>query len=416
MSLTTAENKPAFWAELWKLAVQALLANKLRSVLTMLGVITGSASIVLVVTIALAGQRYVIGQIEGVGANLVYAEMVTGGEAESQALADNITPADLVAVKRSLPQIVTEVAGVDKVTMTVSVRGQERQVNLVGVTEGFEQVRNLEILRGRYFAPDDFQSRGKFCLITQPLAQRMFPSEDPVGSEIQVGELHFNIVGVFREKIGAIGQTEIARETVLIPFSLLQYYTGNNYFKTLYVRADRPDDVGPVTRQVGEILAERHRAGAHYRVQNLTGILQTARNIALGLTAVLILVALIALIISGIGIMNIMLVTVRERTREIGIRKAIGASRDAIRYQFLMEALALSGTGALAGVLIAILIPAILNFVIRFIPEADGIVVPVSWVSVFLAFIVSSATGLIFGYLPANHAAALEPTEALHHE
>jgi putative ABC transport system permease protein len=416
MSMAAAENKSAFWAEIWKLAVQALLANKLRSVLTMLGVITGSASIVLVVTIALAGQRYVLAQIEGVGANLVYANVVAGGEGESQAEADQIGPGDLAAVKRGLPQLVTEVAGTSTVGMTVSVGGQERQVNLVGVTEGFEQVRNLEILGGRYFAPDDFESRGKFCLITQALAQRMFPSEDPVGGEIQVGELDFNVIGVFRERVGAIGQTEISRETVLIPFSLLRYYTGTSYFKTLYVRADRPDDVPLVTQQVGEILQERHRPGAHYRVENLTGILQTARNVALGLTVVLILVALIALVISGIGIMNIMLVTVRERTREIGIRKAIGASRDAIRCQFLMEALALSGTGALAGILIAILIPAILNFLIRFIPEADGIVVPVSWVSVILAFIVSSSTGLIFGYLPANRAARLQPTEALHHE
>jgi putative ABC transport system permease protein len=300
--------------------------------------------------------------------------------------------------------------------MTVSVRGQERPVNLVGVAEGFEQVRDLEILRGRYFEPDDFESRGKFCLITQALAQRMFPSQDPVGNEIQVGELHFNVIGVFRERIGAIGQTEISRESVVIPFSLLRYYTGSNYFKTLYVRADRPEDVPLVTQQVEEILQSRHRAGAHYRVQNLTGLVDTERKIALGLTAVLMLVAIIALVISGIGIMNIMLVTVTERTREIGIRKAIGASHDAIRYQFLMEALALSGVGASAGILIAILIPVLLNFLVRFIPGAEDIVVPVSWVSVVLAFVVSSSTGLIFGYLPANRAARLQPTEALHHE
>ena len=416
MSAATAESKSAFWAEIWKLAVQALLANKLRSVLTMLGVIIGSASIVLVVTIALAGQRYALAQIEGVGANLVYANVVTGGEAESQAIADQIGPADLEATKQSLPQLVTAAAGADQVSMTVSVRGQERPVNLVGVAEGFEQVRDLEILRGRYFEPDDFESRGKFCLITQALAQRMFPSQDPVGNEIQVGELQFNVIGVFRERIGAIGQTEISRESVVIPFSLLRYYTGSNYFKTLYVRADRPEDVPLVTQQVEEILQSRHRAGAHYRVQNLTGLVDTERKIALGLTAVLMLVAIIALVISGIGIMNIMLVTVTERTREIGIRKAIGASHDAIRYQFLMEALALSGVGASAGILIAILIPVLLNFLVRFIPGAEDIVVPVSWVSVVLAFVVSSSTGLIFGYLPANRAARLQPTEALHHE
>jgi len=151
-------------------------------------------------------------------------------------------------------------------------------------------------------------------------------------------------------------------------------------------------------------------------VQNLSGILQTARNIALGLTIVLIMIALIALVISGIGIMNIMLVTVTERTREIGIRKAIGASQDAIRYQFLMEALAISGTGALAGIGIAVLIPALLNFLIGFFPDAADVSVPVSWISVVLAFVVSCSTGLVFGYLPANRAARLAPAESLHHE
>jgi len=414
--MAVMENTSAFWGEIWKLALQALLANKLRSILTMLGVIIGSASIVLVVTIALSGQKYVVGQIEGIGANLVYANVVTGGEGESLAQSDQIDPADLAAVKEGLPNLVSEAAGAATVPMTVTVGGQERSVNLVGATQGFEKIRNLDILRGRYFDEDDAAFRSKVCLITQALARRVFPFEDPVGHDIQVGELHFSVIGVFTERVGAIGQTEISRESVLIPYSLLHYFTGTDYFHTLYVRADQPEDVPLVTRQVAEILKSRHRAGANYRVQNLTGILETARNIALGLTVVLILVALIALVISGIGIMNIMLVTVTERTREIGIRKAIGASHDAIRFQFLMEALAISGAGALAGILIAVSIPALLNFLIGFFPDAEGIVVPVSWVSVVLAFVVSSSTGLIFGYLPANRAARLQPTESLHHE
>ena len=414
--MAALEKTSAFWGEIWRLALQALLANKLRSALTMLGVIVGSASIVLVVTIALAGQQYVIGQIEGVGANLVYANVVTGGEGESLAEADRIDPADLASVKEGLPNLVSEVAGTNTVPMTVTVRGQERSVNLVGVTAGFEKIRNLEIVRGRYFDADDAALHSKVCLITEALARKAFPSESPVGKDIQVGELHFSVIGVFRERVGALGQTEIARESAIIPFSLLHYYTGADYFQTLYVRADQPEDVALVTRQVKEILESQHRAGAHYRVQNLTGVLETARNIALGLTAVLILVALIALVISGIGIMNIMLVTVTERTREIGIRKSIGASGDAVRVQFLMEALAISGTGALAGILIAIAVPVLLNFLIGFIPDAEGIVVPVSWVSVAVAFVVSSSTGLVFGYLPANRAARLQPAESLHHE
>ena len=414
--MAMTRNTAAFWGEIWQLALQALRANKMRAILTMLGVIIGSASIVLVVTVALAGKRYVLAQIEGVGANLVYANVVNSSDSESLTLADQITPADLAAVKEGLPELVAGAAGTNTIPMTVSVRGQERLVNLVGVTEDFERIRNLAVLRGSYFVEDEIATGSKVCLITEALARRMFPAANPVGMDIQVGELHFTVIGVFRERVAALGQTEITRESAIIPFSLLQYYTGTQYFKTLYATAASAEDVPLVTSEVAEILAGRHRSGAQYRVQNLSGILQTARNIALGLTIVLIMIALIALVISGIGIMNIMLVTVTERTREIGIRKAIGASQDAIRYQFLMEALAISGTGALAGIGIAVLIPALLNFLIGFFPDAADVSVPVSWISVVLAFVVSCSTGLVFGYLPANRAARLAPAESLHHE
>jgi putative ABC transport system permease protein len=221
---------------------------------------------------------------------------------------------------------------------------------------------------------------------------------------------------VFRESVATFGQTEITRESVLVPFSLLQYYTGTEYFSTLYVRADNPEDVPNVTSRISQILAARHRSGAEYHVQNLTAILDMARSVALALTIVLILIALIALTISGIGIMNIMLVTVSERTREIGIRMAIGARRKAILYQFLMEALVISGGGALAGIAIGVLVPISLNLLINFIPDAGGITIPVSWVSVILAFIVSCSTGLIFGYIPASRASRLQPTQSLHYE
>jgi len=409
-------NTKAFWGETWGLALQALRAHKVRAMLAMLGVVIGSGCIVLVVTVALAGKQYILGQIEGVGANLVYANVVNADEPGALTLADQISPADLDAVKEGLPGVVVEAAGTDSLPMTVIVSGRERPINLVGVTEGFERIRNLEILRGLYFGQDDLVSRTKVCLLTEQLARRVFPFENPVGKDIRIGELHFTVIGVFRERVATLGQTEITRESVIVPFSLLRYYTGTEYFQTLYVRADRSENVPMVTREVAEILRGRHRSGAQYRVQNLTGILETARQIATALTLVLIVIALIALTISGIGIMNIMLVTVTERTREIGIRKAIGASRDAILYQFLMEALAISGTGALAGIFIAVLIPALLNFMLGFFPEAADIVVPVSWISVVLAFVVSCSTGLIFGYLPANRAAKLQPADSLRYE
>jgi putative ABC transport system permease protein len=410
--MQSLRGSPTEWHETWQLALQALRANKVRALLTMLGVIIGSACIVLVVTVALAGKRYIIGQIEGVGANLVYASVVHSGPIT---LADEITPADLEAVKTSIPAVV-ETAGTNDMAMSMSVDGQEHPIYLVGVTSGFQKIRNLLILQGRYLDQDDLRTHSKVCLLTQDLTNLLFPSESPLGKEIGIGELHFTVIGVYKERVASFGLTEIRPESVIVPFSLIKYYTGTEFFMTFYVQADKPDDVPMVTTEVKQVLESRHRSEAQYRVENLAGILETAHSISLALTVLLILVALIALTISGIGIMNIMLVTVTERTHEIGIRKAIGARRDSILYQFLMEALLISGTGALAGIVIAVSIPVIINSFIGLIPELRGVTIPVSWLSVLLAFIVSCSTGLLFGYLPANRAAGLHPTESLRYE
>jgi putative ABC transport system permease protein len=178
----------------------------------------------------------------------------------------------------------------------------------------------------------------------------------------------------------------------------------------MYVQVRRSEDVEPVTTAVRGILEGRHRPGARYLVENLTAILDAARNIALVLTAVLILISAIALLISGIGIMNIMLVTVTERTREIGVRMAVGASRREILQQFLIEAIMLSSVGGLAGILVGVAMPLSVQFF------AEGIRIPISITSIVVAFAVSCLVGLVFGLLPANRAARLNPTEALRYE
>ena len=389
-------------------AIDALRANKLRAMLTSLGVIIGSASIVLVVTVALTSKKFVISQIESVGSNLVWVELVQRPD-KPQPLSYEMTLDDLEAAK-SIPKVI-EAAGTRELPMTVITGGVERPVNLVGVTEGYQAIRRLVILRGRYFDAADMQMRSKVSLITTQLADRIFGQENPVGRSMRMGELMFTVIGVFRERVETFGLSDIQENSVLIPFSLMKYYTGIEVVRLLDVQAARAEDVPSVERQLGQLLRSRHPAEAEYKVQTLTAILSAARNISLALTIVLIIIAFIALVISGVGIMNIMLVTVTERTREIGIRKAIGAARREIMYQFLIESFMISGGGAVVGILIGIAVPVAIQF---FLP--GNLRVPVSPLSVVVAFVVSCSTGLFFGYLPANQAASLQPVESLRYE
>lgn len=411
-----AQNSGAFWGETWGLTVQALRVHKVRAALAMLGVVIGSSCIVLVVTVALTGRKYVLNQIEGIGATLVYAYAVAPNGPESLPRGDLITPEDLQAVKQGITGDIVNAAGANAVLMDVYANGQQRSVNLVGVTQGFREIRHLQILAGSYFVQDDFTSTNKICLLTKALAARLFPRQNAVGQTVRVGEIDLSVIGVFQEREATLGASEIIPESVLVPFSLLRYYTGTDYYQNLYVQASGADAVPQVTSELRAVLRMRHRVGAEYSVQNLMGVLQTARDIARALTWVLVAIALIALTISGIGIMNIMLVTVSERTREIGILKAIGATREAILYQFLLEAFTISGAGAAGGIVIAVLLRALGNFLIGVFPDAGNITLPISWVSVVLAFVVSCATGLVFGYLPASRAARLQPIESLRHE
>ena len=395
--------------ETLSVSIDALRANKLRAMLTSLGVIIGSASIVLVVTVALTSRKFVISQIEAVGSNLVWAELIRTSE-KAQPLSYEMTLEDMQAAKDTIPGV-AQAAGTSDMQMSVVAGGVVRPVTLIGVTEGYREIRRLIVLRGRFFDEMDMQTRSKTCVITPQLAKRLFGMDNPVGRDLHVGELIFTIIGVFKERVETFGLSDIQTETVLIPFGLIKYYAGVNTLKVLDVQAATPEDVPMVQRELTNLLRSRHPSAAEYNVQTLTAILKAARDISLALTIVLIVIAAIALLISGIGIMNIMLVTVTERTREIGIRKAIGAARKEIMYQFLTEAFLISGGGAVLGILIGLLIPAVVQM---FLP--GNLRVPVSPMSVVLAFVVSCSTGLLFGYLPANQAAKLQPIESLRYE
>ncbi|MCS7024189.1 MAG: ABC transporter permease [Bryobacteraceae bacterium] len=397
--------------EALRFSVQALLSNKIRTALTALGLLIGNASVILVVTISLTSREFILEQISGVGSNLITAYFDSGNREASQVAGDYVKIADVEAVKTALGPRIKAATGVMSDFASIVLDGRLRDVKVIGSDEEYAKVRNLVQLSGRPLEASDVQLRQRVALLTEWLANKLYGAQQAaVGQTLKLYGLQFTIIGTFKERTDTFGLSELSRESILIPVTVLRYFTPYERIDPLYVQAVRLEEVEPLTEQVRLILESRHRPGANYYVGNLTGILQAAKNIALVLTIVLILIAAIALIISGIGIMNIMLVTVTERTREIGIRMSIGARRRDILAQFLLEAVLISLGGGLLGVLVGVAIPLSVPFFV------EGIRIEVSKLSIVIAFIISFAEGLVFGLLPANRAARLNPTEALRYE
>jgi putative ABC transport system permease protein len=392
-------------------SLQALRANRLRTFLTALGLIIGNASVILVVTISLAGKDLILDQIRGVGSNLVYADYQSPGENSAKVQADFVKIADVQALREGLgDQIVAATAvmnGHDEIVIDGKVRG----VTLDGVDEDYARVRNLQLLRGRFIDPSDVALRQRVALLIDKFAIRLYGSQDAaIGQTIKVHQLQFTVIGTFRERTSTFDQGEITGDTMLIPISVMKYFVDYERIEPVYLQVRNAADVPAVTGEVNRILEGRHREGAKYNVQNLSAILETAEQIASVLTVVLVIVSAIALIISGIGIMNIMLVTVTERTREIGLRMAVGASRKEVLLQFLVESVLISMVGGAIGIVLGLAVPISVRLV------TNKVHVPISPLAVVVAFGVSFIVGVGFGLLPARRASQLNPTEALRYE
>ena len=312
-----------------------------------------------------------------------------------------------MAVRQNLPAV-RAVAGTYDILVNFQLRGKEVHPRLVGVTQDFEKIRNLQITSGRYFDVEDFLAHFKVCLITDHMAQTAFGSDAAVGNNIHLDQFGCTIIGTFKEGVPTFGQSEIQDDTLLIPFPLVKSITGENFFQVLYAQAASSAEVPDLTQQMNRLLQSRHRKGARYTVENLSSLLQTANNISVAMSAVLIAIATLTLVTAGTGIMNIMLVNVSQRTHEIGVRKALGARPDEIRIQFLLEAFFISFAGAVVGVVAALG----LVWLVRRLTE--GIVpLGISWMAVAVALVVSSGVGVLFGYRPASEAANLNPIDAL---
>jgi len=397
----------SFW-----FSVQALRANPVRSLLTGLGMVIGTASVILVVTIGLTSQNYILEQIEGVGSNMVYAQYEVGSQQTAALVdADFIKLGDVEAVREQLSDRMVAATPIMNNFDRMVIQGKEQDVLIVGSDDFYKSVRNLVVLAGRFLDSNDVALRQKVALLTDKLATRLYGSQTgAIGQIIKIHGLQFTVIGTFKEKVSSFGNSELNDETVLIPITVQRYFTRVERIDPLYVQAKTPEDVEAITAGVTKILESRHRSGAKYKVENLAAILSAAKSISFVLSLVLLLVSAIALVISGIGIMNIMLVTVTERTREIGLRMAVGASRREILLQFLTEAVIISLGGGILGILLGVAMPLSVRFF------TDDFNIPISTTSIVVAFGVSCVVGLVFGMLPANRASKLNPTEALRYE
>jgi putative ABC transport system permease protein len=394
--------------EILSFAYDTFCSNKVRFALTALGMVIGTASLILVVTIGMTGKQYVLNQIQSIGANLIDAEY-QGGE-QRNVTPDLLTVDDMYAVLQQVPGIVAASPVVPLDDHIPIGGGKERDLRTLGVFPEYTQVRNLVVLSGRFFDAQDEQARNKVGVMQQKIAEEIYGSvENAIGKTVKVNGLPFTIIGTFRERVNTFGQSEVTDNSMLIPYTVARFFTDTADVRQLYFSAAEPSMVVPVTQQVKNVLQSRHRPESIYDVRNLTELVAVADRTANALTTVLLLIATITLLVSGIGIMNIMLATVSSRIREIGIRKAIGATNRSIRYQFLSEAILISLIGGFAGVVIGLAVP----FSVRFLTEYR---IPISGLSAIVAILVSSLVGILFGTVPASRAAKLDPVESLRYE
>lgn len=387
-----------------KLVYDTFRSNRLRFVLIALGMIIGTACVILVVTIGMTGKQYAVKQIESIGTNMIDAEYLSGGE-DTQP--DRLTIGDLEAVRQRVFGVTAASPVLPMDTSIPIGGGKERDIRVLGVFPEYQSVRRAIVLSGRFFDSSDERQRNKVAVLHHTLAATLYGSvENSIGKTFLVNGLPFTVIGTFEESVDTFGQSEVTDNSVLIPYAVARYFTDSPEVDQLYFSAADAAAVAPTTEEIRRVIESRHRPESNYIVQNLTALITLANRTGNALTVVLLLIACVTLAVSGIGVMNIMLVTVNSRIREIGIRKAVGARSGQIKRQFLAEAILISLIGGIAGALLGAFLPLSLRFMTHYR-------IPVSGVSVIVAIAISAIVGILFGTVPAARAARLDPVQSM---
>jgi putative ABC transport system permease protein len=398
--------------EIVRLALDNFRTSKVRFALTALGMVIGAASVIFVVTISLTGKQYILTYLQSIGSNMIELEFSGGGATGATDIGhyDYLTRDDEKAVDEQVADVAYSSPMLEMHERITFPGAQVKDVLALGVSHQYKQVRNLVVVTGRFFDEQDEQSHAKVALVTELFAREMFGSPAAaINHTIQISGLPITIIGVFKESVDTFGQSEIADETLLMPYSVARYFTGTDDVKQIFFSARDQANVEQTAREIVAVVHARHQKNSVYRATTLTSILTMAAIVANSLTVILILVAAVTLAVGGVGIMNIMLATVRSRIREIGIRKAMGATAREIKLQFLIEAVFISLSGGIIGTMLGLALPLALRSFTSF-------QIPISPWSAVVALGTSTAVGVIFGTLPANRAAQLDPVESLKYE
>ncbi len=400
-----------------KIAFRALVRNKTRAALTMLGIIIGVSAVIAMVSIGQGAQASVQAQIASIGTNLLFVSAgsqnqggVRSGTGDSGT--NTLTVEDLEAVKREVPTVAMVTPAVNTRSQLIF-GNQNWNTQIQGVSEQYPEIRKWAIQNGSFFTDADVRSAARVIVVGQTIADSLFAGVDPVGQTVRVKDLPFRVVGVMARK-GQDPQGRDQDDTAFAPYTSVQKkILGSPRVQIAYVSAISQDATYTAQMQITELLRQRHNLGPRepddFTVRNMTDIAEAANETNNIMTILLASVAGVSLLVGGIGIMNIMLVSVTERTREIGIRMAIGARSGAVRTQFLIESVVLSLTGGFMGILLGLGVSLL-------IPSLLGWPTSVSTAAIIGSVVFSAAVGIFFGYYPARKAAALDPIDALRYE
>lgn len=390
--------------QLFKMAVKSVISNKMRSFLTMLGIIIGISSVIILIAMGQGTTQKVTEQIQSMGTNLITVN-ITGNRTIP------FTSKDIASLK-SKPGIKDIAPALSQGSVTVKGGTETSTTTILATEPNYESVRNISVQSGRFITQDDLDNRYHSAVIGVDVANELYNSTNVVGETININGIDFSIVGVLTSM--GTSSTGSSDDTVILPLTTAQRLLKTTSIRTFYAQAKDTASVDTAMAYLSLFLEKKYpstsgRSSQNYRIMNETSLLETASSTTQSMTNMLSGIAAISLVVGGIGIMNIMLVSVMERTREIGIRKSLGAKRRSILLQFLIEAVFVSGLGGVVGVIIGITGSELLQ-------KYKNIAMYVSPNIVLIAFGFSVTVGVVFGLYPANKASKLNPIDALRYE